>query len=244
MYQTEREYLANYRIHNYDIPLLSIDIAIFTLIAGRLHILMVERGSFPCKGMWALPGGFINKQLDEDLHACALRKLNEKTGVTISTAAPHLEQVETVGNAERDPRGWSVTTLYMALIPYAQAKGFTDTVTDARWWPFDEAKAQTLAFDHALLLDKARTRLKNKTAYTVLPIHAISAPFTLTQLQQAFEELLEKPIEKKSFRRRILSADLLEEAGQGLPEGGLGRIATLYRPAPGCGEHTFVWSLG
>ncbi|SUB84207.1 bifunctional nicotinamide mononucleotide adenylyltransferase/ADP-ribose pyrophosphatase [Pragia fontium] len=239
MYSSEQEYLNNYSIHHYDIPLLSIDIAIFTLIEGKLHILLVERGDYPFKGVWALPGGFIDKQQDQDLHACALRKLTEKTGVT----APHLEQVETIGNQTRDPRGWSVTSLYMALIPYSPTSEFVEAVTDARWWPYEQALELDLAFDHHQLIETARARLKNKTAYTILPIHVLNTPFTLTQLQQTFEELLEKRIEKKSFRRRILSADLLEEVGQGLPEGGLGRIAALYQPNSNCDKHTFVWSL-
>ena len=240
MYKSEQEYLKNYNVHNYDIPLLSIDIGIFTILNGRLHVLLIERGEFPYKGRWALPGGFIDQKQDQDLQSSALRKLTEKTGV----AAPYLEQVETIGNATRDPRGWSVTSLYMALIPYAPTSKFIDSVTDVRWWPYEQATKLDLAFDHLELMAKARSRLKSKTAYTVLPIHVLSTPFTLTQLQQAFEELLEKSIEKKSFRRRILSADLLEEVGQGLPEGGLGRIAALYQPKRGCDQHSFVWSLG
>lgn len=240
MYKCEQEYLKNYHVHNYDIPLFSIDIGIFTIINSRLHVLLIERGEFPHKGRWALPGGFIDLTQDRDLQSSALRKLTEKTGVT----APYLEQVETIGNATRDPRGWSVTSLYIALIAYAPASKFIDSVTDVRWWPYDLVTKLDLAFDHQVLMAKARSRLRSKTAYTVLPIHVLSTPFTLTQLQQAFEELLEKSIEKKSFRRRILSADLLEEVGQGLPEGGLGRIAALYQPKQGCDRHSFVWSLG
>lgn len=240
MYKSEQEYLKNYNVHRYDIPLLSIDIGIFTILNGKLHVLLIERGEFPYKERWALPGGFIDKSQDQDLHSSALRKLTEKTGVT----TPHLEQVETVGNAARDPRGWSVTSLYMALIPYAPTSKFIDSVSDVRWWPYEQAIKLDLAFDHLELIAKARARLKSKTAYTIIPIHVLSSPFTLTQLQQAFEELLEKSIEKKSFRRRILSADVLEEVGQGLPAGGLGRIAALYQPKQGCEQHSFVWSLG
>lgn len=239
MHKPEREYLKNYNVHNYDIPLLSIDIGIFTILNGRLHVLLIERGEFPHKGHWALPGGFIDKKQDLDLQSSALRKLIEKTGV----AASYLEQVETIGNATRDSRGWSVTSLYIALIPYAPTSTFIDSVADVRWWPYEKATTLDLAFDHQVLIAKARARLRSKTAYTVLPIHVLSTPFTLTQLQQAFEELLEKSIEKKSFRRRILSANLLQEVGQGLPEGGLGRIATLYQPKQGCEQHLFIWSL-
>lgn len=240
MYQTEAEYLKNYNIHNYDVPLISVDIAVFTLIEGKLHLLMIERGEHPHKGRWALPGGFIDQKLDKDLEATALRKLVEKTGVK----APHLEQIVSVGSSTRDPRGWSVTVLYMALIPFAPTEAFVDSVVDARWWPYKAALKQPLAFDHHELMQQARERLKRKTAYTVLPIHVLSAPFTLTQLQQAFEELMDKVLEKKSFRRRILTADLLDEVGEGLPEGGRGRMAALYRPKKGNRDHAFIRVFG
>lgn len=240
MFTTEKEYLKQYNVHDYDVPLVSVDIAIFTLLDGKLHILLVERADFPQKGRWSLPGGFINQQQDSDLHATALRKLTEKTGVK----TPHLEQVATIGNAKRDPRGWSVTALYMGLIPYAPTADFIETVADTRWWHYEIAIKQNLAFDHIELVTQARERLRVKSGYTVLPVYVLNAPFTLTQLQQAFEELLGTEIEKKSFRRRIQAADLLEEVGEGLPEGGRGRIAALYRPKKGSEQHAFIRAFG
>ena len=235
MANSEKEYLKNYNIHNYDIPLVSVEIAIFTLVEGKLHILMVERGEFPHKNRSALPGGFVDQKRDKDLTATALRKLVEKTGIK----TPHLEQVVSVGNLKRDPRGWSVTVLYMALIPYSPTAAFVENVADAKWWPYDAALKLSLAFDHSSLIEQARDRLKQKTAYTVLPIHVLKAPFTLTQLQQAFEELMGREIEKKSFRRRMLAVDLLDEVGEGLPEGGRGRTAVFYQPKQGIEAHAF-----
>ena len=240
MHSSEKEYLKHYNIHDYDVPLVSVDVAIFTLLDGKLHVLMVERGEFPQKGRWSLPGGFINQKQDKDLHATALRKLVEKTGVK----APHLEQVTTVGNPNRDPRGWSVTSLYMALIPYAPTAAFIDAVVDARWWPVDAALKQTLAFDHADLIAQARERLRAKAGYTALPMYVLNAPFTLTQLQQTYEELLGTQLEKKSFRRKFPVDELLEEVGEGLPESGRGRIAALYRPKKGGDRYTFLRSFG
>lgn len=240
MYKSEADYLAHYNPHSYDLPLVSVDVAIFTLLDNKLHVLLVERGDFPHKGRWSVPGGFIDQTVDKDLHATALRKLYEKTGVKV----PHLEQVVSVGSGQRDPRSWSVTILYMALISYAPTAEFVANVADARWWPYDVAIKQNLAFDHKELIEQARTRLRNKAAYTALPVHVLNAPFTLTQLQQAFEELMNKSLEKKSFRRRILSADLLEEVGEGLPEGGRGRMAALYRPRKGSETHAFLRVFG
>ncbi len=233
-YGTETEYLRHYNIHDFDLPLVSVDLAIFSLRAQQLQVLLVERGEHPQKGRWALPGGFVDVKQDQVLLDTARRKLQEKTGVR----APHLEQVVSVGSAHRDPRGWSITILFMALIPCVPVSGGA-TETDARWWPFDEAGALPLAFDHGELLRQARERLRNKTAYTLLPVHVLEPPFTLTQLQQAFEELLDDRLEKKSFRRRLLNADVLEEVGEDLPEGGRGRPAILYRPRKGSEQHVF-----
>ncbi|MCP5335816.1 MAG: NUDIX hydrolase [Oceanospirillaceae bacterium] len=236
----EQQFLASYNPKDYDSPLFTVDIAIFTLHEGQLQILMVKRGEPPFKNYWSLPGGFVDLTTDTDIEATAKRKLFAKTGVN----APLLEQVCTLGNAKRDPRGWSITTLYMALIPHAPTAQFVASVADAKWLPVDTIIDKKLAFDHGSLIHLARARLKNKTAYTVLPLHVLKAPFTLTQLQNAFELLMETPLEKKSFRRRILNAELLEEVGEGIPEGGKGRPAALYVPTKGSENHLFVRVFG
>lgn len=239
-YKTEAEYLRNYKPQNYIHPLTTVDQCIFTLQGGELQVLLVKRGEFPHRGRWALPGGFVDVKTDGSLTACAQRKLREKTGVH----TPYLEQVCSVGDAKRDPRGWSVTVLFMALIAHAPTADFIAAVEDARWRPFDEACRQKLAFDHNDLLLAARERLRAKTAYTLLPMHVLAAPFTLTQLQQAFEALLGTELEKKSFRRRLLNAKVLEEVGEGPPEGGRGRPAALYKALPDADAHLFTRIFG
>ena len=233
-YDTESDYLDHYNIHDYELPLVSVDLAIFSLQNQKLQVLLVERGDHPHKGRWALPGGFVDTRQDKDLQDTALRKLREKAGVR----TPYVEQVASAGNAGRDPRGWSITILFMALIPFTPAIG-GDAVRSARWWPYAEALDVITAFDHRELLQQARARLRSKTAYTLLPMHVLEPPFTLTRLQEAFEELLEDTLEKKAFRRRILNADVLEEVGEDLPEGGRGRPAILYRPRKGSEQHVF-----
>lgn len=240
MSQTEAEFLRQYNPHDFDAPLVTVDQCIFTLREGDLHVLLVQRAEHPFKGRWGLPGGFIDTETDTDLTATACRKLIAKTGVE----TPYLEQVCSLGGPSRDPRGWSVTVLFMALVRYQRTAEFIATVADARWWPVAAASRLQLAFDHNLLLQKARKRLRDKTAYTLLPMHIIDAPFTLTQLQQAFEILLDKSLEKKSFRRRMLNADVLEEAGEGATEGGRGRPAVLFRPRKGSEAHQFVRVFG
>jgi 8-oxo-dGTP diphosphatase len=124
-----------------------------------------------------------------------IRKLREKTGVK----TPYVEQVISVGGTDRDPRGWSVNVLHMALIPYTATANFVASVSDTRWWPIDAALTTRLAFDHRHLLELARDRLRNKTAYTALPIQLITSPFTLAELQRAFEALIGAPLGKKHF---------------------------------------------
>ena len=237
---SEDDFIQQYNIHDYPALLVSVDVAIFTVLDGKLHILLVQRGEHPHKGKWALPGGFVDQQRDKDLQATALRKLSEKTGVK----TPHLEQVATVGNGKRDARGWSVTSLYMALIPFAPTAAFVSNVLDARWWPLAPALKQQLAFDHASLIVLARERLRAKSSYTALPMFILNAPFTLTQLQQTYEELMGVELEKKSFRRKFPVDELLDEVGEGLPEGGRGRMAALFRPKKGVESYRFLRSFG
>lgn len=234
-YASEADYLRHYDPRRYSSPLVSVDLAIFSLLNGQLQVLLVQRADYPQKQRWALPGGFVNVAQDRDLLDTARRKLHEKTGVR----TPYLEQVASVGGPSRDPRGWSITILYMALIAHVPARAVVNSVAEAAWWPVEEALALPLAFDHVALLQQARERLRSRTAYTLLPVHVLQAPFTLTQLQQAFEELLGAPLEKKAFRRRVLNAGVLEEVGEALPDSGRGRPALHYRPRKGSALHVF-----
>ena len=218
----EAEFLAAYDRREYLAPLTTVDMAIFAIIDNQLQVLLVERANYPAKGQLALPGGFIDEVNDLDISATAHRKLTEKTGI----ASPYLEQVETIGNAVRDPRGWSVTMLHFALIDYA-AVSVNQGTEPYRWIPVVEALAAPLAFDHGLLLTKALDRLRSKTRYTALPIRLMPMEFTLSELQRVFETVLGSTLEKKSFRRRVLDANIVTEVGEARVTGH--RPAALYR---------------
>jgi ADP-ribose pyrophosphatase YjhB (NUDIX family) len=141
--------------------------AIFSVAKGQLQVLMIQRSNFPEKGKWALPGGFVDLKTDPDLMATAHRKLLEKTGIH----SPYLEQVETIGNQHRDPRGWSITSLYFALIDFSKFEiQKTSTTEMSKWISIEEALQLDLAFDHQKLLKLAFDRLCNKTRYTALPL--------------------------------------------------------------------------
>ncbi len=203
MNKQDKKYLENYSIHDFDIPLTSVDMVIFAIIDGELNVLLVEREEAPQQGFLALPGGFIDLQKDEDITATAYRKLYEKTGIK----SPYLEQVESIGNKNRDIRGWSLTVLYFALINRDKIKG--QKSQNSQWLPIKKALQQNLAFDHKVLIEKAQNRLREKTLYTALPVELMPELFTLTELQTIFETILEKKLPIKSFRRRILNANIL-----------------------------------
>lgn len=204
-------------------PLTTVDVVIFTILDDSLQVLLMQRPAgegepFPLS--LALPGGFVDVTKDRDLAACAARKLREKTGVT----SPYLEQLGSWGSATRDPRGWSATHAYFALIP-ADASVLAN---DARWFPIRGGRLKDkLAFDHGDILATAIQRLRNKVEYTSLPAYLMPAEFTLPDLQRVYEIVLDRPLEKSAFRTRILSADMIEPVAK--MRRGPNRPAQLYR---------------
>lgn len=237
-YASEADFLKHYNIHDFDIPLVSVDVVILSLHDDALKVLLVKRGDYPQKGKWALPGGFIDIKRDHDLRETALRKLREKTSVT----TPYLEQLESVGSSQRDPRGWSVTVVYFALIPYSAVPAALGSSEAVEWVPVERALAQRLAFDHADLLERAVTRVRSKVLYTLMPAYLIKAPFTLSALQQAYEIIIGRPVEKKAFRRRLENADVLEPTGDQDSQSA-GRPAALYRLKSSVGGFNFSRQL-
>jgi 8-oxo-dGTP diphosphatase len=209
-------------------PLSTVDVVIFTVRESALHALLVQRPADPgdpYPGQWALPGGFIDTALDTDLAACALRKLREKTGVV----APYLEQLGSWGNRVRDPRGWSATHVYFALIPSEaidlKAGG---NATDLKWSAVHgDSVREKLAFDHGAILEAAVGRLRAKVEYTSLPAFLMPEEFTLTELQRMYETILLRGLEKKAFRTRLLAADLIDRLPR--TKKATNRPAQLYR---------------
>ncbi|HVK55264.1 MAG TPA: NUDIX domain-containing protein [Burkholderiales bacterium] len=222
----EAAFLRDYDVHAFEVPLTTVDIAIFSVREGHLNVLLVQRAEHPFMGRWALPGGFIDLRRDRTLDGAALRRLKEETGVK----TPYLEQLQTFGSAKRDPRGWSVTCVYFALMPSETVELLHGPGTAAaQWWPIqDERVEPSLAFDHAEILEHAVTRLRNKVEYTSLPVHLLPAEFTLTECQHMFEIILGRKVDKSAFRKRVLDAGFMEEI-KGRMRLGSNRPAQLYR---------------
>ena len=236
---SEAKFLKNYNIHDFDVPLTTVDMAIFTLKDYVLQVLLVKRAQHPALGKWALPGGFIDLKKDHCLMDTAKRKLREKTGVN----TPYLEQVASFGSSDRDPRGWSVTLAYFALLSWEEVTLSKDgSSDDIKWVAIDNVlNTINLAFDHDEILLACIERLRNKVQYTSLPINLLPEEFTLTEMQSTFELILRKKVEKKSFRRRILDANIIEETGN--MKKGSNRPAKLYRAKSEAANHFFPRSI-
>lgn len=202
-------------------PSVTVDVVIFSLVDEDLRVLLVKRKHAPFADMWALPGSFI--RIEESLEEAAVRALADKTGVT----DVYTEQLFTFGEPDRDPRTRVITVAYFALVPHdaIQHRPGRDT-TDTAW--FSVFEPPRLAFDHAEILDYALTRLRYKLEYTSVGFQLLPDIFTLTELQRAYETILDEQLDKRNFRRKILSADILEETGEKQKEGE-GRPAMLYR---------------
>lgn len=234
----ESEFLANYDRREFLAPLLTVDSILWTFDQDDLKVLLVKRSAHPELGKWGLPGGFVDEEQDRCLEDAALRKLSEKTGV----APPYIEQLMTVGNKERDPRGWSVTVAFTALIAKQDCEAEIETIEDVQWVSEDDLATFDLAFDHRHLIECARVRLRHKALYSIVPAYALPEQFTLPQLQKVHEVLIGKSVDKKSFRRRVEQADLLIDTGK---EGKIPgqRIARLYRLKPESADYKFVRNL-
>lgn len=222
---SEAEFLRHYDASRYDKPSFTVDLVIFTIRDEQLRVLLVKRAEHPRKGWWALPGGFLDLRRDDSIEACAMRKLVEEAGVH----APYLEQLKTYGSRDRDPRGWTATTVYFALMA-SDSMRLGGNQEAVRWVSVQGDRVDDeLAFDHARILADAVERLRSKLEYTHIAVHLLPAEFTLPELQRTYEIMLQQPLDKSSFRRRVAQADMLEEIAGKMRDGSGGRPARLYR---------------
>ncbi|AFY74302.1 ADP-ribose pyrophosphatase [Synechococcus sp. PCC 7502] len=183
-------------------PSLTVDCVVFGLDDQDLKVMLIQRGVPPFEGQWALPGGFV--ALDECLEAAALRELQEETGIT----QVFLEQLYTFGAVGRDPRDRVITVAYYALINLSEHQIQATTDAKAAAW-FSVANPPPLAFDHEQILSVALNRLKGKVRYEPIGFELLPTKFTLTQLQKLYETILGQNLDKRNFRKKILSMDLL-----------------------------------
>lgn len=227
----EAEYLASYDPRRFDPVAVTVDIVLLTIRDGQLSVLLIERGGFPYRGAWALPGGFIEP--DEDADRAAARELSEETG--LATFPGHLEQLRTYAAPDRDPRMRVVSIAYLGFMPNLPAPTAGSDAASVRWWAVDDLP--DLAFDHATIVADGVERARAKLEYTSLAASFLTEPFTLSELRRVYEAVWGVELHVGNFRRKVLSTDgFVEALGEKTPSSG-GRPAELYRRGPAVTLH-------
>ena len=209
--------------YTYEYPraALTVDCVVFGLDEDDLKVMLIQRGLPPFEGRWALPGGFV--RLDETLENAALRELSEETGLE----KVYLEQLCTIGDIDRDPRERVVTVAYYALVKLSDHR--VQAATDARaaaWFAIDDLPS--LAFDHDNILAMAHERLRSKVRYQPIGFELLPNKFALRQLQHLYEVILDRRLDKRNFRKKILLMDILVELDE-VETDVAHRAARLYR---------------
>ncbi len=207
--------------YRYPHPAVTTDIVIFTIRQDELKVLLIKRALPPHKNQWALPGGFI--KMEEGLEEGARRELEEETGVT----GVYLEQLYTFGQPDRDPRERVITVAYYALVPSNELEPKAGSDAEGVSW-FGMKELPNLAFDHKRILKMAHERLIAKLDYSTIGFQLMPTQFTLSELQHVYEVILREQIDKRNFRKRILSLNLIKETGKER-KAGAHRPAKLYR---------------
>ena len=207
--------------YKYPRPALTVDCVVFGLDERDLKVLLIERNAAPFSGRWAIPGGFVG--IEEGLEQAAKRELCEETGLK----DVFLEQLYTFGRTDRDPRERVVTIAYYALVNIFdhEVRAATDA-RNAAWFPVCDLPS--LAFDHDEIVRVALNRLKGKVSYQPIGFELLPSRFTLSQLQHLYETILERPIDKRNFRKKVLSLGFVEETGE-IEKDVAHRAAQLYR---------------
>ncbi|UKJ08776.1 NUDIX hydrolase [Solitalea lacus] len=183
----------------------SVDCVVFGFDKGELKIILIERAEEPFKDYLALPGNLVND--NEDIDQAADRVLSELTGLH----DVYMEQLYTFGDVNRHPQGRVITVAYFSLIKIKKQtlNPLSSYARKAQWVSISDIPK--LAFDHSKILDKAYKRLQSGIRYQPIGFELLPEKFTLSQLQQLYEVILEKPIDKRNFRKKILSFGLLIE---------------------------------
>lgn len=184
----------------------SVDTVIFTIRNEELMVLLIKRGHEPFKDMWAIPGGFI--RVSENLDEAAQRVLYERTHVE----NVYLEQLYTFSNPNRYPNARVITSTYFALICSEELQLSHDPNIDIKGFKWQSAyNLPGLAFDHSGIIKFALKRLRERLEYSNIAFQLLPEKFTLTELQKVYEIIHNKPLDKRNFRKKMLSLNILNE---------------------------------
>lgn len=202
-YTTKRNSIMSYT-YKYPHPALTADCVIYGFDGEKLKILLIERGIEPYRGMWALPGGFM--QIDETIDQTARRELYEETGLK----DVYLTQFKTFSGVNRDPRERVVTVAFIALVrpdDYRLVAG--DDASNALW--FDEDSLPPLAFDHAEIIRQSRHHLAEVLRVKPIAFELLNQVFTLGELQRVYEVINRTTYDRRNFQRKALQTGRLSE---------------------------------
>ncbi len=183
-------------------PILTVDVILFTVQAGELRVALQRRDKPPFAGELALIGGYVHTGDDANTLATAARVLKEKAGLV----GIFLEQLMTFSGPDRDPRGWSASVAYYALVPPTSlSPAFERDLTLVA-----AGRVGKLPFDHEAIIAAAVKRLRNKGAYSSLPAFLLPPAFTLPQLREIYAKVMGTELNDSAFRRKIEELDLIE----------------------------------
>lgn len=218
--------MENPKSYTYEYPraALTSDVVVYGYDGRLLHILLIERGLEPYKGMWALPGGFMH--MDETIDQCARRELREETGVS----GAYLRQFGVFSDVHRDPRGRVVTVAFLALVTKSDYQLIAgDDAARAEWFVFDELPP--LAFDHYKIIEESRKFLRDLIATRPVVLKLLDRKFTIAELQRLVEIITGETYDRRNFQRRLIQSDLLQSEGTA-NDGSGSRPAALFSVKP------------
>ena len=200
-------------------PKVAVDTVLFAIEGGRLKCYLVQLTAGTAAGKWAFPGGLV--RVGETLDEAARRELEDAA----SLRQLYLEQLFSFGDPSRDPGAHVVSVGYLGLIADAgAARSRSRKYAAGRW--FEVAQLPALAYDHAVVADYALRRLKSKLEYTNIACNLLPPRFTFAELEELYATVLERALDRRNFRRRIMAMGLLKRLAE--KRRGAHRPAALY----------------
>lgn len=208
--------------YEYPRPALTVDAVVFGVDEEGLKLLLIERRDDPFKDCWALPGGFVDVDLDNTAEDAVARELREETALSNL----YLEQLYTFSKRGRDPRERVVSVAYYGLVRPKDLKPTAgDDAKEVEWFRVD--KLPKLAFDHKDIVKVGLDRLRGKVRYQPVGFELLPKEFTLGDLQHLYESILQRKLDRRNFRKKIQDTGVLKELD--FEVGTRGRPARLYK---------------
>lgn len=221
--------------HSYKNPSLAVDLVVFGYKERTLSVLLLNRKEEPFKDRWTLPGAFL--QMEERFRDTCSRVLSTKLGMN----DVYLEQLYSFDEPDRDPRGRAIAVAYYALVnPSQVAVSAGHMANDVQW--FDIKKLPKLGFDHAVIFEQALKRLQAKILYFPVGFELLDDLFTMTELHDLYECILDLPLDRRNFRRKILDAEYIIATGK-KREGLQNRHPELYKFNKKLKENSFQLNI-